>query len=246
VSLRPELLDSADLPAGFGRFELVSVLGAGGMGRVFQARLRGPGLFSKDLALKIIHCAAAESMPDLREGLQREARLGALLRHPNLVDVYDCGEDEGQPWLAMELIGGGSIQERLAEGPLDPAVALALAAQTAAGLAYMHELVIDGVPSPLVHRDLKPANVMLHFENAKIADYGLARPIHGTSPETWSDAIAGTPAYMAPEQVAGRPLDGRSDLFALGAMLYEMLTGTRFLQGRTVIELVYQIIHVDA
>lgn len=245
MTLRPEHLAVADLPAAFGRFELVGVLGAGGMGRVFEARMRGLGRFSKPVALKVIRGSVADGGPEVREGFEREARLGALLRHPHLVDIYDYGEEDGLPWLAMELLEGGSLFERIERGPLPPASALRVASQIAAGLHHMHVLTQDGRPAPLVHRDLKPANVLLHHGQAKITDYGLARAISGPESETWSDAVAGTPSYMSPEQVHGAPLDGRSDLFSLGAIIFEMLTGCRLLQGESLIQIVMQIVRVE-
>ena len=245
VQVRPEHLAPDDLPTRFGRFELVAVLGAGGMGRVFEARMQGPGRFRKSVALKVIRGSLADSSPGVRAGFEREAELGALLRHPHLVDIYDYGEEDGLPWLAMELVSGGTLEDALEGGPLPADDALRFGAQIAAGLTHMHGLVIEGAPAPLVHRDLKPANVLLHHGMAKITDYGLARAVAGADSGTWSNAVAGTPAYMSPEQVRGQPLDGRSDLFSLGAMLFEMLTGEQLLRGASLPELVMQIVRID-
>ena len=244
MRLRPDHLEASDLPARFGRFELVDVLGAGGMGLVFSARMQGPGRFRKAVAVKVVRGAVADASAEVREGFAREAQLGAMLRHPHLVDIYDYGEEEGLPWLAMELIEGGSLWDRLESGPLPASEALRIASEVASGLEHMHAFERDGAPVRLVHRDLKPANILLDHGLAKITDYGLARIVAGDS-GTWSDAIAGTPSYMSPEQVRGQPLDGRSDLFSLGAILYEMLTGRRLLGGDSVPTIVMQIVRIE-
>ncbi|MFT4626958.1 MAG: putative ATPase [Myxococcota bacterium] len=212
-----------ELPRRFGRFWLLAVLGEGGMGRVYRARMEGPDGFEKVVALKVI--AAGGDDASRRRAIVREARLGARVAHPNLVDVYDFGVHEGQPWVAMELVDGLSLEAFLAgRGPLPEVDARDLLVQVLRGLDALHRAVSPEAPGGLVHLDLKPANVMLHPAGlAKITDLGLARAAgHGARRPT------GTPAYMAPEQALGRPVDGRSDLYAWGSIAWEVLTGARF------------------
>ncbi|MCP4868683.1 MAG: protein kinase [Proteobacteria bacterium] len=239
-------LDS--LPVQFGRYEVQRLVGEGGMGRVFEARLVGPAGFIKTVALKVLRASVDDDEPRVREGIFREARVGGLLKRPNIVDVYDFGIEDGQPWVAMELVRGEGLDARLArEGAVAPHDALRIAIEIARGLQAVHELQVDSAPAGLVHRDLKPANVLLgtHGE-VKISDFGLARADEGeglTSQATTS--LRGTPAYMSPEQANGDELDGRSDLFALGAILFEMLSGERLLRGGTVMEQMMALVRVS-
>jgi tetratricopeptide (TPR) repeat protein/class 3 adenylate cyclase len=210
-----------------GPYEVVTLVGEGGMGQVYRAR--DPRL-GRDVALKVLTTPRAGGVSAERFG--REARAASALNHPNIVTIYDIGEAGGVAFIAMEYLSGGSVRERLAEGRLTLDEALDLAGQIAQGLAAAHA---RGV----VHRDLKPGNIMITADgSAKIVDFGLAkleartaspdrpgRP-HG-EPLTAAGAIFGTAAYMSPEQATGRPADYRSDLFSFGAMLYELVTGRR-------------------
>ena len=222
-------LQPEQLPFTVGRYELQTVLGQGAMGRVFKAELAGPSGFRKPVAIKVLHAR----MDDLegRQRLVREARIGALLRGPNLVDTYDLEELDGALMLVMEFIDGTTLKELLQKAQLRPDAVVELGRQLAAGLATAHDLVVNGEPAGLVHRDLKPANVLLDRSgNALISDFGIAvlREAMGDT------AIWGSPPYMSPEQTRGTELDGRSDLFALGSVLYEAATGERLfkLAGR--------------
>lgn len=248
MTISPDRAGEGDLPLVFGRYTLLRLIGEGGMGRVFEARLEGPSGFRKTVALKVIRVDVAEQSPHIREAIIKEARVGGLLRHPNVVDVYDFGIHDGHPWVAMELVTGEGLERRIArEAPLETTQALRIAIDVARGLQHVHELQVDGRPAGLVHRDLKPANVLLgqHGE-VKISDFGLARAAEGEGiTSTGTQSIRGTPAYMAPEQAKGEPLDGRSDLFALGAMLFEMLAGERLLRGRSVIELMMGLLRLE-
>jgi tetratricopeptide (TPR) repeat protein len=232
-------LDDDALPARFGRFELLQRLGDGAMARVYRARSEGGFGVQRDVALKIRHPWVGAADPDARALVRREAQLGARLHHPHLLGVHDAGEDHGLPWLAVELVEGGTLADRLRAGPLPPPEALRILQGIAAGLGWLHRF--DGAGR--VHRDLKPANVLLHHGVPKIGDYGLATALSGDA-GAWSRAV-GTPAYMSPEQARGERIDGRSDLFALGAIAWELLTGTRWLPGRTLVELVMQLVRVD-
>jgi predicted ATPase len=195
-----------------GRYELGSKLGAGGMGDVWEAVLHGPEGFRKTVALKLLR--ERSGRPSDSEALVREARLGALLSHPNVVATYDLGEADGRWYLAMERVQGPSLAQLVDVAPLPPRALLEAAAQVCAGLAHVHALELDGRPAGLVHRDLKPSNLLLDRAGlVKIADLGIARLANGPG------AGSGTPGYLAPEQADGRE-EQRSDLFALGVTLY--------------------------
>ncbi len=212
-----------------GRYRLVALLGRGGMGAVYRAELHGPSGFRKDLAVKVVR-----PVPDpaeaavFEQAFLQEARIGARLKHPNVVDVYDFGVQEGRPWLAMELVPGRSLFEHLRSGPLPPRAAIEAALQIARALAHVQALTVDGAPLEVVHRDLKPSNILLTpYGLVKVMDFGLARPA-GAPPDHESDQVRGTISYMAPEQLLGHAIDGRADQFALGLLLFEMLSGQRF------------------
>ncbi len=237
------------LPRRFGRYELTALLGQGGMGRVYRATLSGPSGFRKEVALKVIRAREddpTESELRVRAFIQ-EARVCGLLRHPNVVDVYDFGATDGQPWLAMEMIDGWPLDALLADHDLlPPTVVLDLSIQIAEGLLHAHELTDGGTLLALVHRDLKPANVLVTRQGlAKVMDFGLARATGGEDPLEVSGAVRGTPAYMSPEQAGGDELDPRSDLFSFGILLYELATGSRPFRRDNVIAQVMAIVQVE-
>src|SRR5262245_41724712 len=204
-------------------------LGAGGMGVVYRAedlRLHRP------VALKVLAPELIAS-EERRRRLLREARAGAAVVHPSVAAVHEVGEEQGTIFVAMELVEGETLQERIAGRPLPLHTALQIAIEMADGLAHAHR-------AHVVHRDLKPANVVIRPDgHVKILDFGLAklseearsgsseasRPESLPAEATREGRLLGTPAYMSPEQVRGEPLDGRSDLFSFGSTLYEMLTG---------------------
>ena len=227
---RVESLTAHDLPYRLGRYELTALVGEGAMGRVFRAELQGPAGFRKPVALKLIRNDAVSGASS-RQMLIREARVGGLLRHPNIVDVYDFGEFEQQLFIAMELVEGVPLS-RLMDFrlplPIDPA--LDVVQQVAMGLASAHDLEVTNFASAnLVHRDLKPANVLLDVRGlVKVADFGVAQFRDSAQSES---SIWGTPPYMSPEQARGEELDGRSDLFSLGAILFELVSGDRLFPG---------------
>jgi hypothetical protein len=216
-----------------GHYEILGPLGAGGMGRVFRARDVN---LDRPVAIKILRDDCAQD-PQWLARFEREARLLATLNHPNLATVHGLNEADGSRYLVMELVPGQTLAQRLARGPLPAGEALAVCSQIAAALEAAHDRGI-------IHRDLKPANVMLTPDGkVKILDFGLARsaePPAGTDDssapyegQTDVGVIAGTAAYMAPEQARGRPLDRRCDLWAFGCVLYEALTGRRAFPGAT-------------
>lgn len=202
-----------------GRYRLERMLAHGGMSEVWVARHR---LLERRVALKFMRVAGA----DARKLLLDEAKILASLRHPAIVEVYDCGLLEGEvPYLAMELIEGESLRERIArEGPMPARVAVRMLAPIARGLHAAHE---RGV----VHRDVKPENILCvrgEGSPVKLIDFGISRLDHG---ERGPIDIAGTPAYMAPEQARGERCDRRADLWALGVTLYELMTGDPPFEG---------------
>jgi Tol biopolymer transport system component len=210
-------------------FELTAELGRGGMGRVYRATDTRLG---REVAVKVLP-RELSSHPDLRSRLEREARAISRLNHPHICTLHDIGVDGDTVFLVMELVEGRTLDARLREGPLPSAEALGIAVDVAEALAAAHA-------NGLVHRDIKPGNVMITSKGAKLLDFGLAKMLVedtadtevGQTPErpdalTFQGMILGTPAYMAPEQVLGQAVDSRTDIFAFGALLYEMLSGSR-------------------
>ncbi|MBI2000831.1 MAG: SUMF1/EgtB/PvdO family nonheme iron enzyme [candidate division NC10 bacterium] len=221
-----------------GRYELLEELGRGAMGVVYRAR--DPRI-DRLVAIKVI--APVEGLDPAqiqqrRERFQREARAAGRLAHPNIVTVHDVGEEAGRAFLVMELIEGQTLAEVLrTRRPLPLDEVLAVGEQAAQALDYAHRHAI-------VHRDIKPANILLTRDGvAKVTDFGIAR-ITGTE-TTQTGQTLGTPSYMSPEQIAGLPLDGRSDIFSLGAVLYELLSGEKAFPGETLGTIIYRIVHEE-
>lgn len=216
-----------------GRYTLEARIAQGGMAAVFLGRAVGPGGFSKKVVVKRI-LAEHASNPVFVEMFLTEARLAALLNHPNVVQVYDFGEDRGQYYLAMELIDGVSVralQHRLRklQQPFPPRLAAHLIAMACAGLQHAHQLRDEsGAPLHLVHRDISPDNLLVSRSGVlKLVDFGVARVASVSSTKTSSGLMKGKLAYMAPEQVTGGELDHRADLYAAGVALYELVAGRR-------------------
>ena len=206
------------LPARFGPYERVRPLGQGGMGAVFEVR---HSLSGETFALKTLTQAALLSDgSEERLRFQREAELAVRLEHPNVVRVADYDLGGSIPWLVQELLPGGSLQERLRHGPLPPGEVVELGLVLADALAHAH---VQGV----IHRDIKPDNVMVTQDGqVKLTDLGLARTAKSDSTLTITGVVMGSPAYISPEQATGeKDLDSRSDIYALGATLFHMLTG---------------------
>ena len=212
------LLDSmVGRTVGFGRYQLLGLLGRGGMGSVYEAEQLN---LRRRVALKVLDPALTRQ-PDFVQRFHREVETIAHLEHPNILPVYDSGEDDdGMLYLVMLLVRGGTLKDRLhLEPPPWPArQVLKLAQQVLAALDAAHQ-------QGIIHRDIKPDNILLHGERALLADFGIAKLMQGDPGLTVVGTFVGTPDYAAPEQVLALPLDGRSDLYAFGVVLYELLTG---------------------
>ena len=235
------MVDSASVRT-VGKYELVQLLGSGGMAEVWRATVRGAAGFRKEVALKMIRREWAEDSQFVSMFVD-EARLSAQLTHPNLVATLDFGRSAGLYYLALEMVEGATLRSCLhhleRQGRrLDRGLGLYVIAEVAAGLDYAHRAIDpEGRPLHLIHRDVNPANVLisLHGE-VKLSDFGIAKAA-GRAAQTEAGSLKGKIPYMSPEQAWGRPLDARSDIYALGLMLQELLTGKRALDGSNEIEL---------
>jgi serine/threonine protein kinase/tetratricopeptide (TPR) repeat protein len=219
------------LPARIGRYAIERKLGEGGMGVVYAAR---DDRLDRTIAVKTLSASATDETA--RQRLWREARAAASVNHPNVCQIYEIGEDEGRVFIAMELLEGETLADRLRRGPLSTSAAVPIGLGMLAALSALHGRGI-------IHRDLKPSNVFLTIHGVKVLDFGLARPeldgSLGSTELTRTGMVMGTPRYMAPEQVTGEPVDTRSDLFAAGAILFEMLAGRPAFSGRTIVEVLH-------
>jgi serine/threonine protein kinase len=207
------------------------------MGVVYRAK--DPAL-DREVALKTINLADdAEERIAYEKRFFQEAKAAGKLTHPNIVTTYDFGEEEGIAYMAMELLEGTELRERLKDGSLTPAEAVDIGRQVADALGFAHE---RGV----VHRDVKPGNIMLLARGqAKIMDFGIARMRTTGDFKTSTGMVLGTPKYMSPEQIAGLPVDSRSDIFSLGVVLYEMLTGVRLFAGDDVTQITHNVTNTE-
>jgi tRNA A-37 threonylcarbamoyl transferase component Bud32 len=222
-----------------GPYEIAELIGKGGMGEVFRARDTRLG---RNVAIKVLPERLSRD-PDALRRFEIEARAASAINHPNILVLYDVGNDDGLPYVVMELLEGESLRSALATGALPVRRALATAHQIAVGLAAAHE-------KGIVHRDLKPDNVFVTRDGTvKILDFGLAKltaaPAHGELGVTRTGAVLGTAAYMAPEQIRGEPVDPRSDLFAVGMILHEMLAGARPFAGPTPADVMSAILNEE-
>jgi len=222
-----------------GRYQILSELGRGAMGVVYRAL--DPAI-NRPVAIKTIKLAEfsdAVERERLRERLFREAQSAGILSHPNIVTVYDVGEEGDVTYIAMEFVNGSSLEKLLlASQPPEPQTILSILQQTAAALDFAHK-------KGIVHRDIKPANIMLDEDGtAKIADFGVAK-IAQSQQMTQTGMVLGTPNYMSPEQVQGKSVDGRADQFSLGVAAYEMLTGEKPFAAETLTTVLYKIVSED-
>jgi serine/threonine protein kinase len=231
-----------------GPYQILAPLGAGGMGEVYRAR---DTRLDRSVAIKVLpHHLAAN--PELRQRFEREARAVSSLNHPHICTLYDIGHQDGLDYLVMELIEGESLADRLAQGPLPADQVLRYAIQIADALDKAHR-------AGIVHRDLKPGNIMITRTGAKLLDFGLAKvqaggsglesgvtslPTEGVS-LTGAGMIVGTFQYMAPEQLEGSEADSRTDIFAFGAVVYEMATGRKAFTGKSQASLIGAIMHAE-
>lgn len=235
-----------------GPHEIVAPLGAGGMGEVYRAR---DTRLDRNVAIKVLP-AHLSSNPDLKVRFEREARAISSLQHPHICVLHDIGHQDGVDYLVMEFLEGETLADRLRKGPLPVEQTIKIGIEIADALDKAHRRGI-------VHRDLKPGNIMLTSGGAKLMDFGLAKPsaltagvsaditsplavpTGGTTPLTVAGTIIGTFQYMAPEQIEGKEADARSDIFAFGAVLYEMLTGKRAFEGKSQISVASAILEKD-
>jgi hypothetical protein len=222
-----------------GRYEIIGELGRGAMGVVYKAM---DPVIGRTVAVKTIRLSeegTGLSRPELLTRFQTEARAAGLLTHPNIVVVFDAGEEDGLYYITMELVEGKSLQALLDGGHAFPLPrTLRIMEQTCSALQFAHERNV-------IHRDIKPANLMLTADDTvKVTDFGTAKILQfGTVQQTAH--VMGTPSYMSPEQVKGRAVDGRSDIFSLGVMLYEMVTGEKPFPGQNITTVIYKIVNED-
>src|SRR5208282_4428648 len=230
-----------------GPYEISALLGAGGMGKEYRAR---DTRLERTVAIKILPAQFCAD-PIRKQRFEREAKTISGLNHPHICVLHDIGCQDGVDYLVMECVEGETLAKRLERGPLPLEQVLRYGAQIAVALDQAHR-------SGVVHRDLKPGNIMLTPSGAKLLDFGLAKsagPLAGgltltaaatqTSPVTAEGTIVGTIQYMSPEQIEGTEVDGRSDIFSLGAVLYEMLTGQKAFQGKSQLSVASAILEKD-
>jgi serine/threonine protein kinase len=229
-------LDPVPAAGSSGRYYPIARLGRGGMSEVYLAIARGPAGFNKLVVIKrLLSNLAAD--PQFLEMFLDEARLTARLNHPNIVQTNEVGLSDGTYFIAMEYLDGQpllKIVQRLLPRPLPVEVALCIAANVSAGLHYAHTLTnFDGTALGIVHRDVSPQNIFVTYSGQiKVVDFGIAK-VAGQTTETAAGILKGKIAYMSPEQMGGGPIDGRADVFSLGVVLYEALTGRRMWGGPT-------------
>ncbi|MBN2370207.1 MAG: protein kinase [Vicinamibacteria bacterium] len=218
-------------PAQIGRYQVIEFLGQGSMGVVYRGR---DETLERDVALKVMSLAQSTA-EEAQKRFRREAQAAARLQHPNIVTIYELGVHQGAPFIAMELLAGMDLARAIAAGLRpDPRATLPIVLQILAGLGHAHE-------HGIVHRDIKPSNVFLPMGlPVKIMDFGVARLVDAASTGTGS-GIVGSPSYMSPEQIRGDGVDGRSDLFSVGLILFELVTGERAFKADSVAAVLYKI-----
>jgi eukaryotic-like serine/threonine-protein kinase len=229
---------STDRPSYGGRYTVLQRVGSGGMAEVYRAR---DELLGREVAVKVLSERFARDRSFV-ERFRREAQSAANLNHPNIVSLYDYGADNGTYFIVMEMIEGRSLSDIIAsDGPLMPERAAEIASDVAAALGRAHT-------SGLVHRDIKPSNIMITpTGQTKVTDFGIARAVGGDSEATMTQTgmVIGTAAYLSPEQAQGNPVDARSDVYALGVVLFEMLTGVAPFTGDTPLSVAYKHVRED-
>jgi len=217
-----------------GRYEILDEVGQGAMGTVYRAR---DPLIERTVAIKTVPITKLrQEGADTESRFLREAQSAGRLSHPNIVTIYDVGEADGLAYIAMEYLHGATLRDLMNKGPMPLDLALDTATQMAEALAFAHE---HGV----IHRDIKPANVVVTGQRGriKLTDFGIAHLAN--SDHTHAGQMLGSPRYMSPEQAMGREVDGRSDIFSLGAVLYEILTGHYAFDGDSLPSIVYRVVN---
>lgn len=216
-----------------GRYEIKRRLAEGGMAEVYLAQATGPEGFAKDVVIKVVR-GFLSSDQQFIDMFINEARLSSRLNHANVVQIFDFGKHQQSYFIAMEYVRGTSLfdlRKRCRDRgiPFPPTLVAEIGAQVARGLQYAHSLSDKGKPLGIVHRDVTPHNVLLSFDGAvKLTDFGIAK---ASTTHTAPGVLKGKFAYMAPEQARGEMVDSRTDIFALGVVLWEMLTGGRLFDG---------------
>jgi serine/threonine protein kinase len=226
-------MDNTEIKPTLGRYEIVKELGRGAMGTVFLGK--DPRI-NREVAIKTLRYEEvdAEQLAEVKKRFFREAEAAGKLSHPNIVTIFDVGEDYEIAYMAMELLDGSDLAKYCRkENLLPPTEIIRIVSCVSSALDYAHA-------NGIVHRDIKPANIMiLNNGEVKVADFGIARVM--ASSKTQTGVVMGTPSYMSPEQIAGKKVDGRSDLFSLGAVLYELIAGERPFNGDSIATLMYNI-----
>src|SRR3954471_20862115 len=226
------------MPGTIGRYQVQESIGYGAMGAVYKAF---DPLIKRTLAIKTIRLDIPRQSPQYKSFIERfyhEARISGTLSHPNIVTLFDIGEEGGLPYLAMEYVEGETIASILERGlRFKPEKVIGLVSQVASAVDYAHT---KGV----IHRDIKPSNLILYdTDRVKVTDFGIAKLVDAEM--TQSGTLLGTPSYMSPEQAMGDKLDGRSDIFSLGVCAFEMLCGEQPFPGNNVTSILYKLVHVD-
>ncbi|PKN54799.1 MAG: hypothetical protein CVU56_24630 [Deltaproteobacteria bacterium HGW-Deltaproteobacteria-14] len=238
------------LPQHFGKYILMRKIAMGGMAEIFKAKVTGTEGFEKDLVIKRILPHFTEDEAFVKMFID-EASITAKLQHPNIVQIFDFDVADGTYYIAMEYIEGRDLKDVLERSiklgePLSVAQCVWILMETSKGLHYAHTKEYRGKPLNIVHRDISPSNVMVAFNGeVKLMDFGIAKAAQ-RSTKTMAGAVKGKVAYMSPEQARGKPLDGRSDLFALGIMLWEMLTGKRLFLAESDFETLTNVLKAEA
>ncbi|HSJ96434.1 MAG TPA: serine/threonine-protein kinase [Myxococcota bacterium] len=229
--------DQQALPSHFGRYRVLDELGRGAMGIVYRAE---DTELARKVAIKTIALGGAEAERDAHEArFRQEARAAGAVSHPSIVTIYDVGREGDVAYMAMELIEGRELRDLIREGELAPSQAVELAALVAEGLGCAHE---RGV----IHRDIKPGNIMVTADGrVKVMDFGIAR-LREPTVRTQTGVLLGSPQYMSPEQVSGQAVDGRADIFSLGVVLYEMVTGSKPFDAADLTQVLFWVVNMPA
>ncbi len=234
----------------FGRYRLHQRLAMGGMAQLFLASIDGPDGFSKQCVVKTILPEFA-ALPDFNEMFVTEAKVTAMLHHPNIVEIYDFGREQGRYFLAMEYVRGCSLHQLLREASrasmtLGPRIAVSIGTQMSEALGYAQSLrAPDGSPLNLVHRDLSAGNILISSNGmAKLTDFGIVKSDLNLN-STATGVVKGKYPYMSPEQIRGEPVDQRSDIFSLGTVLYEVATGVSLFKRKSLADTINSVAHAE-
>jgi len=234
-------------PIQFGKYTLFERIGRGGMAEVYKGRIQGPAGFERVFVVKRILPHLSDDQSFIKMFVE-EAKLSARLNHPNIVHIFELGAVEGEYFISMEYIRGHDLSETMraiwkALGPPRPELVAYIGREACRGLAYAHNLTDEnGRPLGMIHRDVSPSNVMLSYEGAvKMLDFGIAKALGDSADQSKNGTLKGKYAYMAPEQTEGENVDNRSDIFAMGIVLHEVLTGRRLFKGQTDVQTIERV-----